>query len=565
MHSIKMRLKSRSFFIAVALISLFFIHPSLTLAQFGNLVTTFNLPGDKFEVDSTNKRIYVSSSNTGNILVVDTNNLANTSTIYVGDNPIGMALSQDGSTLYVARSAVSLISVIDTETKTVVNEIQTPMPPYDIEVSADGRLFATPTTQGVGIMQLDATTGEVINNFALGVFIYQKGLLEISPDNNTLYFANVGLSPGTLAAYDISTIDPELIYKNPHGDLGSNGQDLVLTNDGQFISYAVGGGNDLYDIYKISTGDFTVAGSFSTGAYPREITYSPSGTTAYTVHTSGQIDVYNALDFSPLNPIPTSGEARELEVDSSGNHLFAAFSDSVRVYSLITTTNTPPELNIISPADGTSQTSSLVGLTGTATDAEDGEIHTNILWSSSIDGELGMGANLVVNLSAGQHIITANITDSAGATTTAQVSITISLYCDAYGLYTNYEWIESFMIDNNLFQSGNDLGYGDYTHIGMYLSKGSHSITLTPGFTFGAYNEFWRVWIDFNQNGVFETSEMIYSGSSNGTINSTFTVPDTALIGDTRMRVAMRWAVAPNACGSFSWGEVEDYTISVTN
>ena len=107
MHSIKMHLKFRSFFTVVCLTSLFLIQPSLSLAQFGNLVTTFDLPGDKFEVDSVNKRMYVSSSSTGNIVVIDANTLDEIATIHVGDNPMGMALSQDGSRLYVARSAAS--------------------------------------------------------------------------------------------------------------------------------------------------------------------------------------------------------------------------------------------------------------------------------------------------------------------------------------------------------------------------------------------------------------------------------------------------------------------------
>ena len=101
--------------------------------------------------------------------------------------------------------------------------------------------------------------------------------------------------------------------------------------------------------------------------------------------------------------------------------------------------------------------------------------------------------------------------------------------------------------------------------MGLFLSQGDHSITLTPGFKYGAYIEFWRVWIDFNQDGIFDTSEMIVSENSNGTITITFTVPHTALLGDTRMRVAMRWAVAPSACGNFTWGEVEDYSMYVIN
>jgi hypothetical protein len=41
-----------------------------------------------------------------------------------------------------------------------------------------------------------------------------------------------------------------------------------------------------------------------------------------------------------------------------------------------------------------------------------------------------------------------------------------------------------------------------------------------------AYTEYWKIWIDYNQNGTFETSEEIVTGSSSSSANltSTFTV-----------------------------------------
>ncbi|UKB83468.1 GEVED domain-containing protein [Chryseobacterium sp. MEBOG06] len=73
------------------------------------------------------------------------------------------------------------------------------------------------------------------------------------------------------------------------------------------------------------------------------------------------------------------------------------------------------------------------------------------------------------------------------------------------------------------------------------------------------------VWIDFNRNGVFEASERVLNSASSTTtpVTATFTVPGTAYSGNltTKMRVALAESVTPGACGTFSYGEVEDYAV----
>jgi len=54
------------------------------------------------------------------------------------------------------------------------------------------------------------------------------------------------------------------------------------------------------------------------------------------------------------------------------------------------------------------------------------------------------------------------------------------------------------------------------------------------------------------------------SSSSAATLSGTFTVPTTAKTGNTRMRVIVSDASATTSCGSYSYGETEDYTVSIT-
>ena len=78
-------------------------------------------------------------------------------------------------------------------------------------------------------------------------------------------------------------------------------------------------------------------------------------------------------------------------------------------------------------------------------------------------------------------------------------------------------------------------------------------------------------WIDFNQNGVFETSEGTQVGlniNPNQAATAAFTVPATAVVGRTGMRVRCRVAGAgltpADACITVGSGETEDYTITIS-
>lgn len=89
--------------------------------------------------------------------------------------------------------------------------------------------------------------------------------------------------------------------------------------------------------------------------------------------------------------------------------------------------NTAPTATILSPANGTTFTAgSTETLSGSAQDSLDGNISSKIVWSSNLQGTLGTGANITVNLIAGTHTITATATDSAGLPGQASTSLTVN-------------------------------------------------------------------------------------------------------------------------------------------
>ncbi len=88
------------------------------------------------------------------------------------------------------------------------------------------------------------------------------------------------------------------------------------------------------------------------------------------------------------------------------------------------------------------------------------------------------------------------------------------------------------------------------------------SVTVGPGGT-----ERVAAWIDYNQNGIFETTEFTSIGTGNGSVvSNVINIPSTALSGITKMRVRVRWSTTINntdPCTTFSWGETEDYNINL--
>ena len=88
--------------------------------------------------------------------------------------------------------------------------------------------------------------------------------------------------------------------------------------------------------------------------------------------------------------------------------------------------NRSPAVTIQSPSDGAQLTEGqAVTLAGSASDPEDGDLGAAIAWSSSLNGALGTGANLRVELSEGDHTITASVTDSRGHTATISVGVSV--------------------------------------------------------------------------------------------------------------------------------------------
>ncbi|MFK7934615.1 MAG: M12 family metallo-peptidase, partial [Saprospiraceae bacterium] len=145
-------------------------------------------------------------------------------------------------------------------------------------------------------------------------------------------------------------------------------------------------------------------------------------------------------------------------------------------------------------------------------------------------------------------------------------------YCPSTGVDASYEWISQVQIGDLNSNSNSDGGYADYTSRIANLGRGSAvDVALNASYSGDPYSEFWRVWIDFNQDNDFDDAgELVFESDtpSQGETSGILNIPANAPLVATRMRVSMKWYEEDNtiqdACDTFGYGEVEDYTVNIT-
>ncbi|MBD3582231.1 reprolysin-like metallopeptidase [Flavobacterium selenitireducens] len=142
-------------------------------------------------------------------------------------------------------------------------------------------------------------------------------------------------------------------------------------------------------------------------------------------------------------------------------------------------------------------------------------------------------------------------------------------YCASQGNDVSDELIGRVQFGTINNPSSGGTGYTNFTSISTNVTRGSsYAISVTPTWTGTTYSEGYAVFIDWNQDGDFsDAGETAWTRSATTAtpVSGSITIPATAAIGSTRMRVSMRYNAVPTSCGSFNYGQVEDYTVNVTS
>ncbi|MDO7853364.1 beta strand repeat-containing protein [Hymenobacter convexus] len=264
----------------------------------------------------------------------------------------------------------------------------------------------------------------------------------------------------------------------------------------------------------------------------------------------------------------------------------------VTIAAPIACTGTPPTTTATASAT-TACTGT--GFTLNATGIAAGTTGLSYQWQSS-----PAGANTFTNLGAAQATAGYSVTAQTAATdyrlvvtctasgqsaTSSVVSVAqtsfLSCYCTPVSTGTN-EYIKSVTLPGtpgftNATNANSTNGFGDFTASTTNTTTLVQGVTYTNGVSVivrsNNANSQGGMWIDYDHSGTFDASEYTLIGSSSLTAADvtfpvTLTVPATALLGNTRVRVRWRNGVftSADACvsGATAWyGETEDYVVNI--
>ena len=319
----------------------------------------------------------------------------------------------------------------------------------------------------------------------------------------------------------------------------------------------------------ITTTGATVSWATVSGAVSYDLQYRVNGGTTWTSVTALTTTTRALTGL-------TASTTYEFQVRTNCSGSSSAFSASATFATSVVTACAVPTGLASSAITTTGATVSWIAASGAVSYDLQYRVNGGTTWTSvaalttTSRALTGLTANTTYEFQVRTNCSGSSSAFSASATfTTSVVALT---YCASKGNSVADEFINRVQIGtiNNL--SGANAGYGNFTAQSTNVTRSaSVSITITPGWTSTAYAEGYSVWVDYNRDGDFiDAGEQVATQAAVSTtpITKSFTIPATATLGSTRMRVSMKYNAIPTSCETvttFLYGEVEDYTLNIVS
>jgi len=364
------------------------------------------------------------------------------------------------------------------------------------------------------------------------------------------------------------------VRDNRAGGSGNNSDDAKVTvnaTSGPFIITSQGSATT-YTGGSSQNVTWNVAGTTANGvnAANVDILWSTNSGTTWTTLLAGTPN-----DGSQAVTIPNVSTTTGRIMVKGSNHIFfdvnnANISVNAGSGSTDTVAPTAPALS----ASGTTSTSTNLSWSG-ATDAV-GVTGYDVYQGASFVGSTASTTYSVTSLTPSTtYSFTVKAKDAAGNVSTASNTATVTTlagstvtYCTAAATNTADERIGNVTFGTINNTSTGTAGYENFTSISTNVTRGmANTISITPVWTSTKYNEAYAVYIDYNKDGDFtDSGELAWTktGSQTTPVTGSITIPSTATLGSTRMRVMMQYNSVPSSsCGSYTYGQVEDYTLNI--
>ncbi|TRX38676.1 T9SS type A sorting domain-containing protein [Flavobacterium sp. ZT3R18] len=299
------------------------------------------------------------------------------------------------------------------------------------------------------------------------------------------------------------------------------------------------------------------------------------GVTGYDVYQNGVLKTtvtgttYAVTGLTPTTTYNFTVKAK----DAAGNISVVSNTAAVTTLTPVVDTTAPTAPTALAAAGTTTTTTNLSWTAATDNVAVTGyDVYQGATLKATVTGTTytvtGLTAATAYTFSVKAKDAAGNISVASNVVNVTTLTVALT-YCASQGNSVADEKIGKVALGTISNVSTGGTGYENFTAISTNLVLNTaNTITITPVWTATVYKEGYAVWIDYNQNGLFtDAGELVFSKAASTATPATgsFTVPATALLGATRMRVSMKYNAIPTACEAFSYGQVEDYTVNITS
>jgi hypothetical protein len=284
----------------------------------------------------------------GWIIAADTKNVVKIVNVLTGDvvseyqlsaAPNKLSYDAEGNRIVASLEAANKIAVIEIG-KNSLYYIDTLQSFKGIVYGENNIAFAITASWPNGYIGVIDLEQKIVLNY-IPVDVYGGGLIEYDKNNNNLFYADRGLSPSSLARWSFDENTKVLKVEQDIWNMGSNGIDMSISNDGKHLVFCTGSGNDSsngnnYTIFDIDTTDISKKfGEFSTGAYPTSGAFSNDGKYFLASNRSNLL-LFDALDYSLVKTMEHNSSVSDIDkvLFSRGDKIiFDVFGDRIYYYN----------------------------------------------------------------------------------------------------------------------------------------------------------------------------------------------------------------------------------------
>jgi len=272
---------------------------------------------------------YVTNHVSNSVSVIDTASNTVVSTIGVGQRPLGVAITPDGSRAYVVNRVSNSVSVIDTTSNTVVASVGVGHEPHSVAITPDGSRAYVGNFSSNSVSVIDTASNTVVSTIGCS----SPAGIAITPDGSRAYVANYNPS-------DVSVIDTTSNAVVTTFGVGDGPQRIAITPDGS-RAYVP---NSYYrtTVSVIDTASNTVVTTVGgLGQFPTGVAITPDGSRAYVSNAGpSNVSVIDTASNTVVTTVGVGSSPYDVAITSDGSRAYVANTGSNNVSVIDTTSNT---------------------------------------------------------------------------------------------------------------------------------------------------------------------------------------------------------------------------------